>query len=277
MTSIQALLNLAKTLPGENPGLDMQLLLTEVLACDRSYLHTWPEKTLSEEQLLRIQAMLDARRAGEPIAHILGHQSFWTLDLKVSPATLIPRQDTELLVEQALALDLPENVRVLDLGTGTGAIALALASERPDWQVLGVDFKQEIIALARENADRNQLSHVRFEQSDWFSSIKPHDFDLIVSNPPYIDPQDHHLGEGDLRFEAPSALVSGDEGLADINTIVAGACAFLVPRGWLMLEHGYDQGEAVRSVLQRYGYHDVKTYRDLMNHERVACGRFGPE
>lgn len=251
----------------------MQLLLCEVLACDRAYLRTWPEKELSLAQTRRIQDMISARCEGRPIAHVLGHQAFWTLNLKVSPLTLIPRQDTELLVECALAETLPATARVLDLGTGTGAIALALASERPDWQVLGVDFSDEIVALARENAERNGLRQVQFMRSHWFNAIEAQAFDLIVSNPPYIDPDDHHLGSGDLRFEAASALVSKNAGLADIEAIVEGAKAYLKPGGALMLEHGYDQGEAVRALFARLGYSRVETIRDLTDNARVCCGR----
>ena len=274
MSSIAKTLLLYKTLPGDNPRYDMELLLCELLECQPAYLRTWPETELTVEQLETLHEWLARRIDGEPVAHLIGRQAFWTLDLFVSPDTLVPRQDTEVLVERALALPLPIGARVLDLGTGTGAIALSLATEKPDWKVFGCDFKASVVELAQKNADKYQLSKVDFFQSDWFEKAAGHTFDLIVSNPPYIAPKDKHLYEGDLRFEADSALVAGDKGLADIQHIVSRAPAYLNDSGWLVLEHGYDQAEAVKRLLIENGFGAVEGCQDLGGNYRISLGQY---
>ena len=257
----------------DSAKLDVELLLGKVLGRDRSYLYTWPERLLTELEQQQFFELLRRRQAGEPIAYLLGRRAFWTLDLKVSPATLIPRPDTELLVEHALSLPLPPDARILDLGTGTGAIALALASERPDWQVTATDRWPEVVALARENIELHQLQNVTVICSDWFAALPmAARFDLIVSNPPYIDATDSHLGQGDLRFEPSSALVSGDQGLADLKHIAGGARNYLHDGGWLLLEHGYQQGQDVRSCLADAGFQQVHTILDLGAKERATLG-----
>ncbi|MDO3381974.1 peptide chain release factor N(5)-glutamine methyltransferase [Gilvimarinus algae] len=256
----------------DSARLDTEVLLAWVLGKSRSYLYTWPEATLAGAEQEHFEALMAARERGEPIAYLVGEQEFWSLPLKTARHTLIPRADTELLVEQALALALPAEARALDLGTGTGAIALALAKEKPRWTVLAVDRVAEAVALARENARRLQLG-ITVLQSDWFAALEGEPgFDLIVSNPPYIDADDAHLAQGDVRFEPTSALVAGGAGLDDLRAIAERARGFLNPGAWLLMEHGWQQGQAVRDLLSRLGYEAVRTHLDLAGHERITCG-----
>ena len=276
MATIQSLLDSAELPASPTARLDAELLLAAVLGKPRSYLRTWPEHEPSAEQLAAFAALLERRRAGEPVAYILGHQGFWSLDLEVAPHTLIPRPDTELLVETALQLAPATPHRVLDLGTGSGAIALALASERGGWQVIGVDRIAEAVALAERNRLRLKLNNAEFRQSSWFDGLAGEHFDLILSNPPYIAADDRHLGEGDVRFEPLSALVAGVDGLDDIRQIIAQAPRHLQAGGWLLLEHGYDQAEAVRELLAAAGFTAVDSRRDLGGHQRISLGRWTP-
>lgn len=273
MSIIASLLSDPRLPDSPSPRLDAELLLAAALGKPRSFLHTWPERLVSGEAAERYASYLERRRQGEPVAYILGHQGFWSLDLEVAPHTLIPRPDTELLVETALALVTLPQARVLDLGTGTGAIALALASERLGWQVTGVDRISEAVALAERNRERLGLGNAAFRESHWFSALGAERYDLIVSNPPYIAAQDPHLALGDVRFEPSSALVAGADGLDDIRLIVSQAPAHLNAGGWLLLEHGYDQAAAVRELLVREGFEAVESRRDLGGHERISLGR----
>ncbi|CAJ1793898.1 peptide chain release factor N(5)-glutamine methyltransferase [Aeromonas veronii] len=262
---------------GESPRADADVLLCHLLGCRRSYLMTWPERELDAAQQATLQTWLARRLNGEPIAHLVGEREFWSLPLKVSPATLIPRPDTEVLVEQALTRIPQGPCAVLDLGTGTGAIALALKSERPELDVWAVDRMADAAALARENSAALGLP-IEVRDGSWFEPLGEPDrdntprFAVIVSNPPYIDGADPHLEQGDVRFEPRSALVADDAGLADIRHIVAHAPAYLLPDGWLLLEHGWDQGEAVRQLLRDGGYREVATVRDYGDNDRVTLG-----
>lgn len=258
----------------DSPGLDCELLLCFVLGVSASYSKTWPERQVSDDHSAEFNALLKRRVAGEPVAYLIGSQGFWSLDLEVSPATLIPRPETELLVEVALDLPLPREAAVLDLGTGTGAIALALATERSHWQICAVDLQQQAVDLAERNRQRYQLDNVRLFASDWFTAIPAQRFDLIVSNPPYIEANDPHLNQGDVCFEPASALVSGADGLNDLRLVCAQSVDYLADGGWLLLEHGFDQGDAVREVLEQAGFTSVKTDTDLNHLERLTQGRY---
>ncbi|HHF3109966.1 peptide chain release factor N(5)-glutamine methyltransferase [Vibrio diabolicus] len=257
----------------ESPSLDAAVLLCHVLGKPRTYLLTWPEKALEAEQQAKFDALLERRLAGEPVAYIIGEREFWSLPFKVSPSTLIPRPDTERLVEVALDKTYEQTGPILDLGTGTGAIAIALASEMPKRQVMGVDLKQEAKALAEYNAEQLNIKNVTFAQGSWFEPIaEGTKFALIVSNPPYIDEKDPHLSQGDVRFEPKSALVAKENGLADIRHISDFARQYLEVGGWLAFEHGYDQGEAVREIMLGFGYQQVATEKDYGGNDRVTLG-----
>ena len=274
MATIQSLLNSVELPDSPTPRLDAELLLAQALGKSRSYLHTWPEREPAAAQLACYQAALARRRAGEPVAYILGRQGFWSLELDVARHTLIPRPDTEVLVETALALLPATPLQALDLGTGTGAIALALACERPAWQMTGVDRVAAAVALAQGNGARLQLTNARFAESCWFSALAGPRFQLIVSNPPYIAAADPHLSQGDVRFEPSSALVAGVDGLDDIRLIIEQAPAHLLGGGWLLLEHGFEQAEAVRELLSRRGFTAVDSRRDLGGHQRISVGQW---
>jgi release factor glutamine methyltransferase len=272
--SISDALALHAQLETDSPRLDVECLLCHVLACEPVYLRTWPEKQLSPEQQTAFSALFKRRQLGEPVAHLCGKRAFWTLNLNVSPLTLIPRPDTELLVETILDLPLQIQASILDLGTGTGAIALALASERPEWQVCATDFLPEVVALAQENARIHHLQNVSVLQSNWFASLGGQRFDLIVSNPPYIDPDDRHLNEGDVRFEPRSALTADNHGLADLDHIIRQAPAYLKPKGWLVLEHGYDQAQAVQALFKESGYQAIQTKQDYGQQDRMTMAQY---
>jgi len=257
----------------DSAKLDAQLLLAFVLNKSLTYLLTWPEKNVTQSQFINFQQLLTRRVNGEPIAYIVGEKEFWSLPFKVSPATLIPRPDTEILVEQVLSLfcDTKEQVRGLDLGTGTGAIALALASECPNWQIDAIDFNLDAVSLAQQNAKRLQLTQVKIYQSDWFINVDPTEkFNFIVSNPPYIDHQDQHLSQGDVRFEPKTALVANEQGLQDIRVIAEQAKAYLHDNGYLLFEHGFEQATSVRNILQNLGYQQVQTLQDYAKNDRVT-------
>lgn len=257
----------------DSARLDAELLLCAVLGKTRSYLYTWPEKVLSEEERLQYDALMARRATGEPVAHILGTRGFWSLQLQVTADTLIPRPETELLVEAALARLPDSGGRVADLGTGSGAIALAIAVECPACEVVAVERSAAALAVAQENARCNHLVNVSFHQGSWYEPLNGQRFFMILSNPPYICADDPHLQQGDVRFEPITALTSGADGLDDIREIIAGAAEHLLPGGWLLLEHGYDQGATVCALLWAAGFVAVADLADLQGHGRVAVGQ----
>lgn len=261
---------------GEDDGearRDGEILLGHCLGRPRSWLFTWPEAEVPPEPAARYRDLLARRRAGEPVAYLVGERDFWSLSLRVTAATLVPRPDTETLVSWALDLPLPETARVLDAGTGSGAIALALAAERPGWQLTAVDRDPAALAVATGNAERLGLGPVRFLVSDWLAALHGERFDLVVANPPYLAADDPHLEGPALAHEPVQALVAGSTGLEDLATLAAAAPAHLAPGGWLLLEHGCDQGEAVRGLLAGAGFDAVATRRDLAGLERASGGR----
>ncbi|HEX8613322.1 MAG TPA: peptide chain release factor N(5)-glutamine methyltransferase [Telluria sp.] len=251
--------------------LENRILACHALGITRIGLITQSERVLTAPEAAALAALVERRLAGEPIAYIVGRREFYGLDFAVNPAVLIPRPDTELLVELALER-LPVRGRMLDMGTGSGAIAVAVAHTRPDAGVSALDVSGAALEVARANAAANRAA-VRFVQSDWFAAIDGESFDLIVSNPPYIADGDVHLAQGDLRFEPPGALTDHADGLSALRTIVAGAPHHLASGGWLLMEHGYDQAAQVRALLAAGGYGDVQSWRDLAGIERVSGGR----
>lgn len=270
-TCEKLLIDAADTIGGESPRLDAELLLSRATGWSRTSFRAWPERQPSPEVTAEFLALVHRRAKGEPVAHLLGEQEFWSLPLKVNASTLIPRPDTECLVEAALALDLPEDARVLDLGTGTGAIAIALASERPAWTIDACDSQESAVELAHANAKALGFP-IAVMRSDWFSGLPRRNYNLIVSNPPYVAERDEHLCQGDVRFEPASALVAGPDGLDDIRQLVASAPAWLEHGGWLLIEHGYDQGDAVRQLYGAAGFQAVETRQDYGQRDRFTMG-----
>lgn len=264
----------AERLSGPDARHEAEHLLLHVLERDRAWLFAHGDDPLPAAEAAAFDVLLTRRAAGEPLAYLLGRRGFWTLDLQVSPATLIPRPETERLVELALER-LPDDrpLRIADLGTGSGAIALALASERPLVQVVATDVSEEALHIAQANAGANRIANVAFRRGSWLAPLAGERFDLIASNPPYIADADPHLVQGDLRFEPPTALSSGADGLDAIREIVALAPSHLVLGGWLLLEHGWDQGEVIRALLIAAGFVDVATETDLEQRGRVTLGR----
>jgi len=263
-----------RLLSSDSPRVDAGILLGHVLGKPRSYLFAWPERVLSAGERAAFEALIERRASGEPVAYLLGSRGFFGLDLAVSPAVLIPRPETELLVEATLARLPPGPCAVADLGAGSGAIALSIAHARRDAGVTAVDASPEALAVARANAGRLGLGSVRLLQGDWCGALdREARFDAIASNPPYIREGDPHLVRGDVRFEPVMALASGPDGLDAIRAILACAPEHLKPGGWLLFEHGYDQAEDVAALMRRAGFSEVGTLRDAQGHGRVTLGR----
>jgi release factor glutamine methyltransferase len=262
------------TLSSPSPRLDAEVLLMHVTGLARSALITRANEALTAEQAQRLQALLTRRARGEPIAYLTGQREFWSLELSVTPDVLIPRPDTELLVEQALARIPPNAAWTLaDLGTGSGAVALALAKERPHCRVIATDISAAALAVARRNAQQLDIRNIEFRHGEWLAPLAGLVFDLIVSNPPYVAEGDAHLTHGDLRFEPQTALIAGHDGLAAIRRIATDAGAHLSFDGWLLLEHGADQGAAVARVLAAQGFATITGYTDLAGLDRVTVAR----
>ena len=273
MATIKQTLALAGRLDGlsDTARLDVAVLLAHALERDKTYLYTWPDRELTAAQQQVFESLLVQRQKGVPIAYLVGEKEFWSLPIKVSSDTLIPRPDTELLVQLGLELFDSDSPRTIaDLGTGTGAIALALAHERSRWQVLGADISPQIVALAEQNRVAFQLMNLRFVVSDWCSALPKQAFDLILGNPPYIAADDPHLLCGDVRFEPKTALVSEEDGLHDIKCIATQAKDHLKLQGFLLLEHGCQQAQAVREILSAVGYSNMKTFQDLAGLDRAT-------
>ena len=256
------------------PRFDAEVLLCYLLQKNRSHLIAWPDKVLSDTQIKAYTALINRRATGEPIAYITGQREFWSLELQVTPATLIPRPETEILVEQAL-VHIPKEAQwqVADLGTGSGAIALAIASERPRCQLYAIDISAEALAVAKQNAKRLNIHNINFLHSHWLDAFSAKSLNMVLSNPPYIETSDPHLCQGDVRFEPAGALSSGVDGLDDIRILIASAAQTLRPNGWLMMEHGYNQAKVVMDLLQQQGYCNVVDYVDYAGNDRVAAGQ----
>lgn len=258
----------------DSARLDAECILSFVLQKPLVYLRTWPEYKLDSVEINKFLSLSDRRAQGEPIAYILGCKQFWSLDLKVSKDTLIPRPETETLVEQAISITKQQDVNsILELGTGSGAIAIAVSSEllqmNQQSNIIATDISPQALNIAKQNATTHKQP-IEFIESDWFNAIPSQQFDLIISNPPYIEQDDEHLTQGDVRFEPINALVSGDDGLTSIRTIIEQAKSWLRPNGWLILEHGYNQAEAIRQLFKNNGYSNIQTVHDLSKNDRIS-------
>lgn len=265
----------SRLITSDSPQLDAELLLTAALGKPRSHLYAWPDKVPDEQQRERFKALTAQRQQGQPISYLLGQREFWSLDFIVSPAVLIPRPDTELLVETALELLPKQAAKVLDLGTGSGAIAISLASERPNWIISASDFSEAALAIAASNNRRLVDDRVTLLQGSWFDAAPAGDrYDLIISNPPYIEDNDPHLQQGDVAHEPASALSSGADGLDDIRVITEKAPTHLLDGGWLMLEHGYNQAEAVGDIMKDAALQAVHHRQDLAGINRITLGQW---
>lgn len=269
-----AQVSLVESMSANEAKQEAQLFMQHTLNVNRAWLITNAHTALSDDQLDQFNTWVNRRRLGEPVAYILGYREFYGLNFAVSPATLIPRADTETLVEAALnKIPTHQSARILDLGTGSGAVALAIAYHRPQSEIHATDVSPAALEVASANATALRIKNVHFMQSNWFSAIPQSQFDVITSNPPYISQNDDHLNQGDLRFEPRNALVAEDDGLADIRTLISDSLIYLKPQGWLMLEHGYNQGLAVRECMAETGYTDITTLQDLAGNDRVTLGK----
>lgn len=264
----------ALTSHSDSPLLDAEVLLGFVLNKPRTYLRAWCDNTLTDQQLAAFSDLIKQRQQGTPIAYLTGTREFWSRDFMVTPDVLIPRPDTELLIELSLEL-IPENqtIKLIDLGTGSGIIAVTLAAERPNAHVTAVDASLAALSIAKHNARQHRLTNLEFYQSDWFSNVPNSLFDLVISNPPYIDSDDEHLKQGDVRFEPKAALIAKDHGLCDIRIIADKARNYLKPAGHLLIEHGYNQASQVQAIFTALAYDKVQSYQDLSGQPRVTYGR----
>ncbi|MFT5425704.1 MAG: release factor glutamine methyltransferase [Gammaproteobacteria bacterium] len=257
----------------ESARLDAEILLCDVMQFSRSKIYSHPEQVVADDKTVLFQSLIKQRQQGHPIAHLTGKKEFWSLQLTVNKDTLIPRPETELLVETALQ-KIPKGAEfnILDLGTGCGAIAIAIASERPHCNLVATDINANALAIAKKNAETHQLKNILFYHSDWYQNIPPQKFDLIVSNPPYIKQGDEHLKQGDVRFESKLALVAGTDGMQAINMILENTKAYLASEACLLIEHGYDQKSLVQETFQNHNFKQIKTFQDLSGHDRITLG-----
>lgn len=276
MQCIQSLLKEAKdklATSSDSATLDAEVLMCKIIGKPRSYLRAWPEKTLNSAEIKTYWQICEQRQQGQPIAYIVGEKEFWSRDFNVTPDVLIPRPDTEILIELALKL-LPEHqpAKIIDLGTGSGIIAITLAAERPLTDIIATDFSHAALNCARSNAAKHNVNNVRFIHSNWFTDIPDSQVDLIISNPPYIAEDDAHLQQGDLRFEPLSALRAAEHGLGDIKIIATEARNYLNSGGNLLIEHGYDQELQVQAIFSDLNYHQIATHHDYAGQPRVTSG-----
>ncbi|VAW93903.1 Peptide chain release factor N(5)-glutamine methyltransferase [hydrothermal vent metagenome] len=261
----------------DSARLDVDLIICHVLSISRTALITQDRMVLEPEQLNQIQQLIEKRKQSYPVAYIIGSRHFWDLELKVTEDTLIPRPETELLVEMALSLFAEDQTtRVLDLGTGSGAVAIAIAKARPEWSIIACDNSPAALSVAKQNAETYQLENIKLINSDWFDDIPDQQkFDLLLSNPPYIESDDPHLKQGDVQHEPQAALSSGRDGLDDIRKLIANAKCFLHAHGWLWLEHGFDQAQNVKDIFTEHNYTNIKQHLDLFGHTRISGGQLG--
>lgn len=261
-------------LEGHSARLDTEILLCDVMQFNRSKIYAHPQQLIPDDKSVLFKSLIEQRRQGHPIAHLTGKKEFWSLELAISKETLIPRPETECLVEASLQM-IPDEASfsILDLGTGSGAIAIAIASERPNSKIVATDINADALDLAKENANTHQLDNIQFLFSDWYKSIPSQSFDLIVSNPPYIKQDDEHLLQGDVRFESELALVAGADGMKAINIILENAKGYLTRDAFLLIEHGYDQKALVQHAFQINGFKQIKTLRDLSDQDRITYGQ----
>tara|TARA_B100000989_G_scaffold287517_1_gene257212 strand:+ start:930 stop:1775 length:846 start_codon:yes stop_codon:yes gene_type:complete len=254
--------------------LDSEVLLAHVLKKTRSYFRAWPEKVLTPNELKAFQHLIEQRKTGQPIAYLTGEREFWSRSFNVSPDVLIPRPDTELLIDIVQENFSPDQAfSILDLGTGSGIIAITLALEFKNATVTAVDISEKALSMAKKNARQHKADHIQFILSSWFKNIPKNRFDLIISNPPYISPNDQHLREGDVRFEPNSALIAQDNGLDDFKKIITKASVFLNPKGTILLEHGFQQGAIVKNLLESSGFVQIRHYQDIQGHVRATLGK----
>ena len=272
----QAFEQAKKSIQSDTPALDSEILLAQILRKPRNFIYTWPEFELSSKQQDQLQQLVQRRRHGEPMAYILGYKEFWSLKLKINPSVLIPRPETELLVETATKLLPNHRLNIADLGTGSGAIALALSKERPNWQIIATDISPNAIKIAKQNQATHQCENIQFIEMHWGTGLTESNFDLIISNPPYIEQNDPHLTQGDVQHEPKKALIAADNGFADIHFIIKQAANLLKPSAYLLLEHGYQQGIFVQNLFKQNNYYDIKTIKDLAGLERVTYGKIKP-
>jgi release factor glutamine methyltransferase len=276
----QALQQASRRLAESSPSaaLDAQVLLSHVLQCNSAHLAAWPEKKLTDEQQKKYDRLVKQRQQGLPVAHLTGQREFWSLNFAVDNSTLIPRPETETLIDFILThFGDRKDLKLLDMGTGTGAIAIAVANEKPGWQIVASDISPQALRLAQQNSHNLQVENIRFILSNWFANSVDKDFDLIVSNPPYIAADDPHLSQGDVRFEPATALVSGNSGMADIEHICRQAKDHLAKNGWLVVEHGYNQQQQVADCFAKNGFVQITQQRDLSGHIRMSAGRYSKQ
>jgi release factor glutamine methyltransferase len=277
MTNIKDALKVGRKILSESSPsaqLDVEVLLSKVLKTNKAYLYTYPETSLTEEEENQYLSLVSARDNGEPIAYLVGMREFWSLPFQVTNSTLIPRPETELLVEKTLEnIDSSKSASILELGTGSGAIAIAIAHARPNWNLIAAEKSESALKVAIKNAEQLEIKNIKFILSDWFSKVDELSFDCIISNPPYIAENDPHLSSGDVRFEPNEALISGANGLESLQNIIKHGYDYLASNGILLLEHGYDQRVAVGKLLGQYGYQDVECWQDLQKKDRVSIGK----